>query len=162
MSMNQRVYTQDEKDSFVEVAELEGIGPAMRDLGYPRHWNTAKRWCDDAGVEVTIDTLQRRAKAHDLFYTSKEQLVAAQAMLNRLVDMVETDPSLTADDLNKLSNGIQRAVQTIALASGNVTDRRETVSRDGTDVELYELLNEAKAKNANAEADMLHRNSKET
>ena len=152
-------YTEEQRAEFVEMAELEGITPAMRILGFPKHWMTGKKWCDNAGVEVSLDALQQKAAAFNRYYTNAEKMVAAQSLLNRLVEAIERDPSLTADELNKLASGIQKAIQVLALVEGTATDRRETVQRDGTDMELYELLNEAKARNANAEEDMLHRNS---
>lgn len=149
--MGRKQYTTEQMEEFVKLAAEEGITPAMDELGYPGSWNTAKKWLDNAGVEVTLDALQRRAKSYDLFYSSKEKLVAMQALLNRIYRLLESESDLSPEELNKLAAAGQRAVQTLALIEGTPTGRTETVAADKRDIELVELLNEQHAKNTQSE-----------
>ena len=80
------------------------------------------------------------------FYTDKEKILAAQTVLDRCVESLMQD-TLDADQLNKLSNAVHKAIQTINLIEGKSTAISENRSKDGTDLAIHDLLNEAKMRN---------------
>lgn len=151
-------YDDQEQEEFVEVAQEMGIGPAMRELGYPGSYHTAQRWLEDRGIEISVSTLKSRAAKLGHFYGQKEKALVAQGIIDRIMEMVEVD-ELDADGINKIANAYQRAVQTLNLVTGEATDRKESISKDGTDLELQELINEQRAKNATEEAKMVEQDS---
>jgi hypothetical protein len=55
--------------------------------------------------------------------------------------------ALDSDGLNKLSNAVHKAIQTINLIEGKSTIIQEQRSKDGSDLAIIDLLNEAKARN---------------
>lgn len=141
-------YTQADVDEFIEVAQEIGIGPAMRALKFPATWGTAQRWFEAAGIELpSIGTLQEKARGMKTFYEDREKMTVAQAELDRIVEKLDAD-ELTADDLNKLANALHRTVQTINLIEGKSTAITESRSKDGSDLAIIDMLNEAKMKNA--------------
>jgi hypothetical protein len=140
-------YTEEQKLEYIETAKEIGIGPAMRELGFPGSYHTAQNWLSEFGVEITKDSLQQRAVTLGIYYSTKEKVLAAQALLVRLLEKIEGTESLDAKDLVNLANAMQRVMQTLALIEGEATQRTETLTKDATDVELVEMLNEAKAKN---------------
>jgi hypothetical protein len=140
-------YTDKQQEEFCELAQEIGVGRAMRELGFPRHYVTSYKWLEGRGIEITKDAIKQKAAVLRVFYDQRDKALVAQAVLDRLHEKLESDDTLTADELNKIANAVQRAVQTIALVEGDATDRRETVTKDGTDIELIEMLNEARAAN---------------
>lgn len=145
--MANHIYTDKQQEDFIELALEAGIGPTMRELGYPKHYATAQKWFESRGIEITVDILKRRAAQIGQFYGAAERMLAAQDVMDRIVAAAIED-DLSAEEINKLANALQRVVQTMQLIEGNVTDRRETISKDGTDLALQDLINEAKARNA--------------
>jgi arsenate reductase-like glutaredoxin family protein len=141
-------YTDNEVRVFMETAKEIGIGPAMRGLQYPSSWSTAQRWFETAGVELpTVSALATKAASMKQFYNDKEKLTVAQAELDRIVEKLDKD-ELSADDLNKLANALHKTVQAINLIEGKSTTITESRQKDGTDLAITDMLNEAKAKNA--------------
>lgn len=135
------------KDEFIRQAQEMGIGPAMRSLGYPKSYHTSKKWFNEKNIDLpSPDTLAQMAANLGAFYTDKEKIIAAQAVLDRCVESLMED-SLDADQLNKLSNAVHKAIQTINLIEGKSTAISENRSKDGTDLAIHDLLNEAKMRN---------------
>lgn len=81
-----------------------------------------------------------------IFYSDKEKLIAAQAVLDRCVESLMED-TLDPDQLNKLANAVHKSIQTINLIEGKSTAINENRQKDGTDLAIIDLLNEAKARN---------------
>ncbi len=73
-------------------------------------------------------------------------MTAAQGIIDRIVEALEQE-TLTAEEINKLANAYQRVIQTMQLIEGDVTERKETITRDGADLAIRDLINEAKARN---------------
>jgi hypothetical protein len=86
------------------------------------------------------------AKQLDIFYKDKDKIIAAQAIIDRAVEKLYED-DLLSEDINKLSNAIHKAIQTINLIEGKSTNINENRSKDGTDLAIVDILNEAKARN---------------
>lgn len=140
-------FTEDQKTEFIQTAQEMGIGPTIRYLGFPKSYHTAKKWFDEKGVELpTLDTLAKMAGDLRVFYSDKEKIIAAQAVLDRCIESLMQD-SLDADALNKLANAVHKAIQTINLIEGKSTIINEQRNKDGQDLAIIDLLNEAKARN---------------
>jgi hypothetical protein len=140
-------YSDEQITEFIELANEIGIGPAMRSLGYPASYHTSKKFYQQRGIEMpTANSLAVMAKQLDIFYTDKEKLLAAQAVVDRTVEALYQD-TLTSDDIAKLSNALHKAIQTINLIEGKSTNINENRSKDGTDLAIVDMLNEAKARN---------------
>jgi len=140
-------FDEDMKDEFISQAQEMGISPAMRLLGYPKSYHTAKKWFNERNIELpNLDSLAQMARSIGIFYSDKEKILAAQAVLDRCVESLMED-NLDADQLNKLSNAVHKAIQTINLIEGKSTAISETRSKDGTDLAIHDLLNEAKVRN---------------
>jgi hypothetical protein len=72
--------------------------------------------------------------------------LAAQAVIDRSVEALYQD-TLTSDDINKLSNSLHKAIQTINLIEGKSTNISESRTKDGSDLAIVDMLNEAKMRN---------------
>jgi hypothetical protein len=141
-------YSDKQVEEFVAEAQEMGVGPAMRSLGYPSSWATAQRWFAEKGIELpTVDSLQEKARALRTTYGDKEKMVVAQTELDRIVEKLHKD-DLSADDLKKLADAMHKTVVTINLIEGKATSVHEQRQKDGTDLAIMDMLNEAKARNA--------------
>jgi transcriptional regulator with XRE-family HTH domain len=142
-----RTFTEEQITEFIETAKEMGIGPTLRYLQYPKSYHTAKKWFVERGLDMpTIDTLAKMAGDLRVFYTDKEKLIAAQAVLDRCVEALMQD-ILDSDGLNKLANAVHKAIQTINLIEGKSTVINENRQKDGQDLAIVDLLNEAKMRN---------------
>lgn len=145
--MGYPVFNEEQISEFIECANEMGIGPAMRYLGYPKSYHTAKKFYMQRNLDMpTANTLAVMSKQLDVFYKDNEKILAAQAVIDRSVEKLYED-DLLADDINKLSNAIHKAIQTINLIEGKSTNINENRSKDGTDLAIVDMLNEAKARN---------------
>lgn len=145
--MGYSTYTEEQIQEFISNAQEMGIGPTLRYLGFPKSYHTAKKWFIERNIELpTIDTLAKMAVSTRNFYTDKEKLIAAQAVLDRCVEALMQD-ALDSDGLNKLANAVHKAIQTINLIEGKSTVINENRQKDGQDLAIIDLLNEAKARN---------------
>jgi hypothetical protein len=145
--MGYSTFTEEQITDFIENAQEMGIGPTLRYMGYPKSYHTAKKWFVQRGLEMpTMDTLAKMAGDMKVFYSDKEKLIAAQAVLDRCVEALMQD-TLDSDGLNKLSSAVHKAIQTINLIEGKSTIIQEQRSKDGSDLAIIDLLNEAKARN---------------
>ena len=137
-------FTDEQITEFIEIAQEMGIGPAMRNLGYPKSYHTAKKFFIQRNVETpTANSLAVIAKQLDIFYTDKEKVLAAQAVIDRTVEALYED-NLVSDDIAKLSNALHKAIQTINLIEGKSTNINENRSKDGSDLAIVDMLNESK------------------
>jgi hypothetical protein len=142
--MGYPVFTEEQISEFIETANEMGIGPSMRLLGYPKSYHTAKKFYMQRNIDMpTANTLAVMAKQLDIFYTDKEKVLAAQAVIDRTVEALYED-TLVSDDIAKLSNALHKAIQTINLIEGKSTNINENRSKDGSDLAIVDMLNEAK------------------
>ncbi len=145
--MGYSTFTEEQKTEFIETSQEMGIGPTLRYLGFPKSYHTAKKWFIERNIELpTIDTLAKMAGDLRMFYSDKEKVIVAQAVLDRCIESLMQD-SLDADALNKLANAVHKAIQTINLIEGKSTIINEQRNKDGQDLAIIDLLNEAKARN---------------
>jgi hypothetical protein len=147
--MGYPVFTEEQVSEFIEMANEMGIGPAMRTLGYPKSYHTAKRFYTQRNIDMpTANTLAVMAKDLAIFYNDKEKVLAAQAVLDRSIEKLYEE-DLLAEDINKLSTAIHKAIQTINLIEGKSTNINENRSKDGSDLAIVDMLNEAKMRSEN-------------
>lgn len=145
--MGYPTFNEEQISEFIECANEMGIGPAMRYLGYPKSYHTAKKFYIQRSLDLpTANTLAVMAKQLDIFYKDKDKIIAAQAIIDRAVEKLYED-DLLSEDINKLSNAIHKAIQTINLIEGKSTNINENRSKDGTDLAIVDMLNEAKIRN---------------
>ncbi len=145
--MGYPTFTEEQISEFIETANEMGIGPAMRYLGYPKSYHTAKKFYVQRNLDMpTSNTLAIMTKNLDIFYKDREKVLAAQAVIDRSVEKLYEE-DLLAEDINKLSNAIHKAIQTINLIEGKSTNINENRSKDGTDLAIVDMLNEAKMRN---------------
>ncbi len=147
-------YTDEQIEEFINQANEMGISPAMRYLGYPASYHTAKAFYEKRGVEMpTANTLAVMARSIGIFYGDREKIIAAQAIIDRSVEQLYQD-QLEADEINKLGNAIHKAIQTINLVEGKSTAINESRSKDGSDLAIMDILNEAKMRNESIKANI--------
>jgi hypothetical protein len=140
-------YTEEQITDFIAIAQEMGLGPAIRTVGYPGSYHTAKKWFEQRNIDLpTVDTLAKMAVDLRVFYSEKEKLIAAQAVLDRCVESL-MEETLDPDQLNKLANAVHKAIQTINLIEGKSTAINENRQKDGQDLAIIDLLNEAKMRN---------------
>ena len=145
--MGYSTFTEEQITEFIETAQEMGIGPTLRYLGFPKSYHTAKKWFVDRNIDMpTLDTLAKMAGDLRVFYSDKEKIIAAQAVLDRCIESLMQD-ALDADALNKLANAVHKAIQTINLIEGKSTIINEQRNKDGQDLAIVDLLNAAKARN---------------
>ena len=145
--MGYPTFTEEQVSEFIECANEMGIGPAMRYLQYPKSYHTAKKFYVQRNIDMpTANTLAVMSKQLDVFYRDKEKVLAAQAVIDRTVEALYED-TLTSDDISKLSNALHKAIQTINLIEGKSTNINENRSKDGSDLAIVDMLNEAKMRN---------------
>ena len=145
--MGYPTFTEEQISEFIEMANEMGIGPAMRTLGYPKSYHTAKKFYVQRNIDMpTANTLAVMAKDLAIFYNDREKVLAAQAVLDRSIEKLYEE-DLLAEDINKLSTAIHKAIQTINLIEGKSTNINENRSKDGQDLAIIDILNEAKIRN---------------
>ena len=148
-------FTEEQVSEFIECANEMGIGPAMRYLGYPLSYHTAKKFYMQRNLDMpTSNTLAVMSKQLDIFYKDREKVLAAQAVIDRTVEALYQD-TLASDDIYRLSNALHKAIQTINLIEGKSTNINENRSKDGTDLAIVDILNEAKMRNESIKNNMM-------
>jgi hypothetical protein len=121
--MSYSKFTEEQISEYIEIANEMGIGPAMRYLKYPGSYHTAKKFYIQRNLELpSPDSLAVIARSLGIFYSDKEKIVAAQAVLDRCYEKLVEDV-LDSDELNKLANAVHKAIQTINLIEGKSTAR---------------------------------------
>lgn len=148
--MRYKRYTDEEIAHFLEVAKDIGIGRAIRKLGYPDSWGTAKRWAVARGIEIEVDDLKARSKSYHDWYTTEEALLVAQEGMARVHEAL-TERDLLPDEQKKLSEAFQKYANTWMLLQGKATNINESRHTDSMDIELNELLNEQRIRNEEKE-----------
>lgn len=140
-------YTQEEVDDFVELAQAKGIAPAIRELGYPSYPG-AQKWFKEKGLEMPhVDSLMAKAAEMKVFYDDSAKKASLQIAIDRIVEMIQENAGLTADDINKLSNALAKLLQTFQLIEGKSTQINEKVEISETDKNIERLMNQMKNMN---------------
>lgn len=144
-------YSDQEIADFLEVAVDIGIGRAIRELGYPKSWMTAKRWADMRNIDVEVNAMKAKAKSYDLWYTDRDVLLGAEAGMARVMESLEEE-DLSADDKKKLAESYQKFANIWLTVQGKANNITQTQRKDGMDLEIVNLLNNEIARNESIES----------
>jgi|SRR6188474_3377442 len=135
-------------DEFLALAQEIGIGRAMKELGYPKGYQTAQNWAKNRGVNVNIDPVMQRAKQFDILYKEDDMLRLAQEGLSAWFEHVSKHrDSMTPDDMKKMAESFQKYTNSWLLLQGKANDIKGTINNDSVDVALMEFLNAEMGKN---------------
>lgn len=143
MANNGKRYTDEEQSEFCELAQVIGIGRAIRELKYPS-FPTAILWMEKRGIEPAHNDIMATARKYQRFY-------AAEDLIKVIDDAVSVTEEMyakveTPDDAKKLAEAIQKLMNTRLLLEGkanSISEKRETTQAD---LEIAELLRIEEAK----------------
>lgn len=141
-------YSDKEKADFCELAKEIGIGRAIRELKYPSY-PTAMAWMSARGIEPNTDKMMARVKSFHTYYTAEDLLVAFDDAVSVAEEMLTK--AETPDDLKRITEALYKIVQTRHLIEGKATAISEKREMTQQDLEILELLNMEKARNAEIE-----------
>ena len=141
-------YTDEEINTFLELAQEQGLTKTIRELGYPNSWATGRRWAEMRGIEIPVDDIMAKAAATREWYKQEEVMVVAQEGFNRVYQELVSNNNLTADEQKKLAEALQKHYNVWASAQGKAQVITENRSTDTMDENLQELFNMEKAKQA--------------
>ena len=141
-----QTYNDEEQTQFIELAKEIGIGRAMRELGYPKHWATGRAWCEARGIKITVDSLKSAAAQAREWYKDEEVLTLAEAGMDRIyTDLQEKD--LSADEIKKLSEAYKKFADTWFALKGKAQTVTENRTTSPIDLEVSQLVKELEAQN---------------
>lgn len=126
-------YSKEEADTFVDLALDIGMGAAQKELGYPKHYMTCRKWLDQRGVVVDIDTVKAKAKDWNVWYNDSDLTMTAQEIINKASEMI-SDDDISPVELEKIANSVKKAVELIRTIQG------KDVKTDSTDRNIEQLL----------------------
>lgn len=125
-------YTEQQITKFCELAQEIGIGRSIKELGYPKSWNTGHYWTEQRGVKVATDDLRAKAAATREWYKEEEIKTVAQAGMEEIHAHLMTRTDLTADDMKKLSEALYKFYNTWASVQGKAANISENRHNDIT------------------------------
>mgnify|MGYP007127204205 CR=1 FL=1 len=138
----QKVYDDQQRATFVELAQNIGIGRAIRELGFPSY-PTAQSWVRAAGVKPNTDTAYAQIKDWHTFYQVEDLLIVIDEGISVAQDMLLK--AETPDDVKKLSESIQKLANTRQMLEGKATSITEKREVSAEDTEFEKALREFRA-----------------
>ena len=123
-------YSEEMITTFLELAQEVGITRAKRELGYPKSWDSAKRWATNRGVEIAVDELRAKARATTEWYKEDEIKAVAQEGFDRVHELLSNRDDLTADDMKKASEALFKFYNTWASVQGKAANISESRTKD--------------------------------
>lgn len=139
-------YTAEEQEAFIEVAKVEGISRARRELGYPGSWATANRWFEARSLEApVVSEIKAMANQYKEALSERNKVMIAEQGLERVLELMNED-NLTADDLKKLAEAYQKFTNSMNLIEGKSTDIVE--NRAEVPSEIMSAIEELEYKSA--------------
>lgn len=136
-------YSKEQADDFCELAVDIGIGAAQKELGYPKHYMTCRRWLDERALVVEIDTVKAKAKDWNVWYSDSDMTMTAQEIINKASEMISSE-DITPQDLEKIANTVKKATELIRTIQG-----KDAKSDDQTDKNIEDLINKFEEKAVN-------------
>jgi|SRR6478609_1559446 len=135
-------YEDDQINEFMDLANDIGIGPAIKELGYPGSWATAQRWYIKRGIDTpNVDTLKSKASQMHQFYEDKEALLVIQEGLQIVhATYLNRWDSLEPDDQKKLAEAIQKLTNSMRVLQDKATNINESRYSDATQQEINDLM----------------------
>lgn len=145
---NKPQYTDEQIDEFIETAQMSGIAPAIRLLGFPTY-PTAQKWFKMRDLEMpTVDSLMAKAAELKVFYGDNEKKASLQIAIDRIVEELQENADLDADGINKLANALSKLLQTYQLIEGKSTQITDKKEEDFINDSVKSLVDKMNAKNA--------------
>ena len=142
-------YDEDKITTFIELAQETGIGPAMRELGYPKQWVTANKWFEQRGIDRPKSLTQQMAAVSKQLYTTEDKLVAGYALIDRINEQLAAN-DIDTMQLKQLAETFKKTIETIQILEGKATAITQT--NDKFDATYQELIDKMEAKNKAFEA----------
>lgn len=139
-------YTDEQIADFLECATDVGIGKAIRIMGYPGSWITAKRWADNRGIEVEVNAMKAKAKSYDLWYNDRDVLLGAEAGMARVTESLEED-NLDPDAKKKLAEAYQKFANVWLTVQGKASNITQSQTKDGLDLDIMDMIASENARN---------------
>ena len=146
-------YTEEQQAAFCEMAQEFGIGRTIRELGYPKSYAAAESWMKKRGIEPNRDVQMQTAKLWHHFYQLEDLLEQIDQALSVAQELLLT--AKTADDMKKLSESLQKLVNTRLLLEGKATSIAEKRETSKMDLEIMDLINQQRAANALTESQLV-------
>lgn len=143
-------YTDEQQAEFCDLAKEIGIGRAVRQLGYPT-WAAGAAWMKKRGIEPNNIETFKTVRAYHTYYQVEDILVTFDNAIAVAEEMLISAES--PDDLQRISNALYKIVQTRQLLEGKATSISEKRELTQADLEILDLINVEKAKNAEIEAE---------
>ena len=140
-------YSEEEKEVFLTLAQEVGIGRALRELGYPKSYQSALDWAKNRGITVDVDPVMSKVKAFDELYKTEHMLAVIKEGIGRVYQSLTETSDLDPDSQKKLSEAVQKYTNSWLVLQGKANDIKETHTRDGVDVDLLRMLDEEISKN---------------
>lgn len=139
-------YTEDQKVTFLELARLEGVGVAIRELGYPTY-NTGLRWAKERGVNVNQNEIMQTARDAHTWYATEDIVKGIDEVMTRILGDIRTREDITADDYNKYSNALSKLVDKHLVLKGKAASITESRGAASIDTAVSDLVTEMKERN---------------
>jgi hypothetical protein len=128
--MARAFYSERQQNEFVQLAEEQGITPAMRRLGYPASWAAGKAWCESRGVSVTVDTLRSHASTIGQWYDTSDKLLVAQEAYRVIYETLTNTPTISPREQKELADAGKKWIETMNLIEGKATNIARTEEPD--------------------------------
>jgi hypothetical protein len=138
-------YTDEQREEFCALAQVVGIGRAIRELGYPSY-PTAMTWLDARGIEPNVDKVMARVKNFHTFYDVQDLLMIIDETIATIEEMVANVTN--ADDVVKLATALQKAINSRQILENKATTIVEKREMSQTDIEIAELIRDQERMNA--------------
>lgn len=146
--MSNKRYTEKQINDFISLAQEVTPGRAMRELGYPGSYSTVMTWYKARNIEPNLNEHMAAVKKYHLFKENDDALLVAEEGMDRVLDQLREEAVLTPDELKKLSEAYSKFTQTWLLLKGKATNINESRETTQADLEIAELINAQRAKNA--------------
>lgn len=136
-------FTQEQRDTWLDVAQDVGPAAARKELGYPAE-RTARLWLHEAGMDIVEAKDQQAGRALQQAFTDAELLSQGRTILTVALEQLEMSP--TMDQAVKASLVWGRVIANTRLVQGRSTDNRHVILEELTK-EQEDLLAKSQKRN---------------
>lgn len=147
-NMSNKRYTDKQINDFMAYAQEVTPGRAMRELGYPGSYATVMKWYKARNVEPNLDEHMKTVKKYHLFKENEDALLIAETGMDRILDQLRETVDLTPDEQKKLAEAFQKYANSWMLLKGKATSINENRETTQSDLEIIDLIQAERAKNA--------------
>ena len=141
-------YTDEEQAEFCELAQVIGVGRAVRELGYPS-FPMAYQWLDKRGIEPQHSDIMANARKYQRAYETEDLIKTVDDAVAVTEELYAT--ASTADEVKKLSEAIQKLVNTRLLLEGKANSINESRQTTQQDLAIAEMLRAERVKQETAQ-----------